>query len=575
MGMADRELRWAGRFIVPYWRRLTLVLAVSLVSTGLSLYLPYLSKALVDDAMLGRDMTVLVRIVELFAGVTLLSFVLNVISGLRYTRVSAEILFDMRLALYRHLQALSPRFYARTKLGDIVSRINNDIGEIQRIAAEMALAWVGNVLFLIGTVAILLMLDWRLFLVGVAVMPLSLWALVHYRRRLEGRIQVLRERSADIGNFLIETIQGIKLIVTSNAQEREADRFRAKNDDFIDALMRMRWLGYMAGGLPGLLISAGTAAVFLYGGSRVINGAITLGTLVTFMAYQMRLLAPVQGLMGLYTNLATARVSLRRVHEILDAEVEIVEAPDAVALTEVAGSIRFDDVSFAFDRGTVLDDVSFHVPAGSTLAVVGPSGAGKSTIVDLLLRHLDPDAGAISLDGHDLRRLPLAALRRHVVVVEQEPFVFHATIAENVRYGRPEANDDEVAAAAHSAGLDSFIDQLPEGFDTEVGERGMAVSAGERQRIAVARAFLADPAVLLLDEATASLDPVSEQQVIAGYEAIMRGRTTILISHRLDMARQADRVIVLDDARIVEEGVPSQLWDAGGAFPRLFVGEAQ
>ncbi len=430
-------------------------------------------------------------------------------------------------------------------------------------------------LFLIGTVAILLMLDWRLFLVGVAVMPLSLWALVHYRRRLEGRIQLLRECSADIGNFLIETIQGVKLIVTSNAQEREVDRFRAKNDAFIDALMRMRWLGYMSGGLPGLLISAGTAVVFLYGGSQVINGAITLGTLVTFMAYQMRLPAPVQGLMGLYTNLATARVSLRRVHEILDAEVEIVEAPDAVALTEVAGSIRFDDVSFAFDRGPVLDDVSFHVPAGSTLAVVGPSGAGKSTIVDLLLRHLDPDAGAISLDGHDLRGLSLADLRRHVVVVEQEPFVFHATIAENVRYGRPEASDDEVAAAARSAGLDSFIEQLPEGFDTEVGERGMAVSAGERQRIAVARAFLADPAVLLLDEATASLDPVSEQQVIAGYEAIMQGRTTILISHRLDMARQADRVIVLDDARIVEQGAPSQLWDAGGAFPRLFVGAAQ
>ena len=568
--MSSRELSWALRFIVPYWRRLTLVLLVSLASTGLSLYLPYLSKGLVDDAMIGRDTAVLVRIVALLAAITLLSFGLNVVSGLRYTRVSAEILFDMRLALYRHLQRLSPRFYAATKLGEIVSRINNDIGEIQRVAAEAALAWVGNVLFLIGTVVILVGLDWRLFLVSVAVMPFSLWALVRYRRGLEQRVKVMRERSADIGNFLIETLQGMKLIVASNAQEREIDRFRGKNDAFIRALMSMRRLGYLSGGLPGLILSVGTAVIFLYGGQRVISGAMTLGTLVAFMAYQMRLLSPVQGLMGLYTSLATARVSLHRVHEILDTEIEVVEVADALVLSEVKGDVGFERVSFAFDRGPVLDGVSLSVGAGETLAIVGPSGAGKSTIVDLLLRHLDPDAGTVLLDGHDLRLLRLADLRRHVVPVEQEPFVFNASIAENIRYARPEASDEEVVAAARSAGLDAFIEELPEGFATEVGERGMAVSAGERQRIAIARAFLADPAVLLLDEATASLDPVAERQVIEGYEAIMRGRTTILISHRLEMARKADRVAVLDDARIVEEGRPEELWGERGAFFRLF-----
>ena len=548
---------------------------VSLASTGLSLYLPYLSKGLVDDALLGGDSAALVRIVALFAAITLFSFALNVVSGLRYTRVSAEILFDMRLALYRHLQRLSPRFYARTKLGEIVSRINNDIGEIQRVAAEAALAWVGNVLFLIGTVVILLSLDWRLFLVSVAVMPLSLWALIHYRRRLEDRVKVLRERSADIGSFLIETLQGMKLIVTSNAQEREVARFREKNDAFIRALMAMRWLGYLSGGLPGLILSAGTAVVFLYGGQRVISQAMTLGELIAFMAYQMRLLAPVQGLMGLYTNLATARVSLRRVREILDTEVEVVEAADAAPLPDVDGRVGFEAVSFAFDRGPVLKGVSLSVAAGETLAIVGPSGAGKSTIVDLLLRHLDPDEGAVLLDGYDLRRLRLADLRRHVVPVEQEPFVFHASIAENIRYARPDASDAEVGAAARSAGLEGFIEQLPERFETEVGERGMAVSAGERQRIAIARAYLADPAVLLLDEATAALDPVSERQVIAGYEAIMRDRTTILISHRLDMARKAGRVVVLDDARIVEEGRPDELWAARGAFYRLFASDEE
>jgi ATP-binding cassette subfamily B protein len=558
-------------YIAPYWRRLVLVLVLSLVGTGLSLILPYLTRLLIDRALLGRDTGALVRIVLAFAAITIASFALNVVSGLRYTRVSAEILFDMRLALFRHLQRLSPRFYAHMPLGQIASRINSDIGEIQRVAAEVALSWIGSVIFLVGAVAILIALDPLLFAVSVAVLPLSLLALVRYRRRLEDSIAVVRDRSAGLGAFLIEALQGMRLVVTHNAQEREATRFRDRNDAFIDALMRMRRLTYLSGGVPGLLLALGTGTVFLVGGWRVIDGAITMGTLVAFVAYQMRLLGPVQGLMGLYASIATARVSLRRVHEILDTAPEVTEAPGAEALPVARGDIALDDVTFTFERGApVLEHASLTIAAGERVAIVGASGGGKSTIADLLVRQLDPTTGRIRLDGHDLRDLRLADVRRHVVVVEQDPFIFNTSVAENIRYARPDAPAADVAAAARAAGLADLLDRLPQGIDTPVGERGRALSAGERQRVAIARAFLADPAVLVLDEATGAIDPATEAQVMTGYEAVMRGRTTIVISHRLEPVRRADRVVVLDRGRVVEEGSADSLLSRGGAFTELF-----
>ncbi len=550
--MIDRDLRRALAFIVPYWRRLVLVLLLSALSTALSLYLPLLSRDFFDHALIGRDLRTLIRVAVLFTGIGVASFAVNVVSGLRYTRVSADILFDMRLQMYRHLQRLSPRFYARTRLGDVMSRINNDIGEIQRIAAETALAWVGNVLFLCGTIAMLAWLDVRLFVVTIATAPLGLWLLARYRTKLEGEIATLRQRSADIGSFLIETLQAVKLIVASNAQEREVTRFHERNASFVSALMSMQRLTYLSGGLPGLVLSAGTGLVFVYGGYRVIRGEITVGTFVAFMAYQVRFLPPLQALMGMYTSLATVRVSLRRVSQILDEPVEIQEPAGAVPLAAVRGDVAFENVTLSFDRGgPVLADVSFSVRAGEVLAIVGRSGSGKSTIADLLLRLLDPDRGVVRIDGHDLRRVRLADLRRHVALVEQEPCMLHASIAENVRYARPDASDAEVATAVHLAALDDFVAGLPDKLETVVGERGMALSAGERQRIAVARAFLADPSILILDEPSAALDPESERQVAEGYEAVMHGRTTIVITHRLELARRANRVLEMDEARVL------------------------
>jgi len=558
-------------YILPYWRRLTLVLALSLVSTLLGLAQPYITKLLIDEALLRKNMQALATVAGLMVVVTVLGFAMNIASSYRYVAVSAAVLFDMRLAVYRHLQRLSPRFYTRTKLGEIVSRLNNDISEVQRVAADTLLAAISNVIFLVGSVAIMLMLNWRLFLLSIVLIPVSIITLKHYRARLSNNVQQMRERSADIGSFLIETLMGMRLVVSSNTQEAEVGRFRRKNQSFVDALLSMQLVSFFAGALPGTVLTLSTALVFLYGGKLVIDGAMTIGALVAFMAYHMRLLAPVQNLMGLYTSVTTARVSLNRVFEILDTPIDVNEATAAVAIENVKGDIEFENVSLKYDRETVvLDAVSFKLPAGSLCAIAGPSGVGKSTVADLLLRFYDPQAGSVRLDGVDLRELRLADLRREVVMVEQTAFLFNATVAENIRYGRPDATREEIIRAAQAASIDGFIQSLPEGYETQVGERGEALSTGERQRIALARALLRDPAVLVLDEPTASVDPITEQTIAAALRPATKGRTTVVISHRLSLIELADWVVVIDNGKVVETGTPAELLVRGTALAGLF-----
>ncbi|MBL8295920.1 MAG: ABC transporter ATP-binding protein [Bryobacterales bacterium] len=543
------EWRRALAYLAPYRGRLALVLLLTLTGTALSLAVPYLSRILVDEALLKRDARALAQVVAAFAAITVAGFVLNVASGLLYTRVSAGVLFDMRLAVYRHLQTLSPRFYARTRLGEIVSRLNSDLAEVQRVAAETALAWVGNVVFLAGTISVLAWMDWRLFLLAVMPAPFALWTLRRYRSTLAARVGELREHSAGIGSFLIETLRGVKLVATSNAQERERQRFSELNDGFVGSLLRMQRASYFSGGLPGLILSLGTAAVFLYGGQRVMQGELTLGTLVAFLAYQMRLLAPVQALMGLAAGLATARVSLGRVEQLLQEKPEVIECADPVVLGEARGEIALEAVSFAFDREPLLAQASCRVRPGEMVAIVGASGSGKSTIADLLVRLLDPDAGRVCLDGQDIRTLRLEDLRRTVALVDQEPFFFHTTVAANLRYAAPEATEEDVEAAVEAAGIAEKVRSWPRGFQTVVGEEGTALSTGERQRLALARALLAKPRVLVLDEPTASVDPAAERQMLRA----LRGRTVVVITHRHEVARQADRVLRLEAGRLVEE----------------------
>jgi ATP-binding cassette subfamily B protein len=564
------EFRRALGYLIPYWRRLALVVLLSGLNTALALTLPYLTKTLVDGALVGRDLEALYSTVALFALASIGGFALTALTGLRYTAVSADILFDMRLALYRHLQRLSPRFYARTPLGDILARVNNDVSEIQRVAAESLLAWVGNLLFLIGSLAAMFWLDWRLSLVGLALLPVAIWVLSRTRATLADHVRQVRESSAAIGSFLIETIQAVRLVVTANAQQREAQRFRAANAGFVRALMSMQLWSYLSGSAPGLVISIGYVAVFVYGGQRVIAGTLTIGTFIAFMAYYMRLFQPAQALMGLYASLATVQVSLARVHQLLDTAPEVAEAPHPRRLSQVSGVVEFDRVSVDLGRGQILRSVSFAVSAGETVALVGASGSGKSTIADLIVRLLDPDEGRVLLDGVDLRQLSLQDLRRHIVLVDQDPVLFHASIVDNIRYARPDATDEQVRQAASAAGVDEVIGRLPDGLRTIVGERGTALSAGERQRVAVARALLLDPSVLVLDEPTAALDPQSERGMLQGYERAMRGRTTIVITHRLSLAAAADRVLMLGDRGIIEQGTSADLQSSGGAFAALF-----
>ncbi len=543
--------RRALRFALPYWPRLLLVLLSGVAATLSGLAQPYISKLLIDEALLKHDFSKLLFVSGLMLGATLLNFVLNIFSSYEYVKVSADILFDIRLALYRHLHSLSPRFWASRQMGDVVSRINNDVAEVQRVSADSLLSILSNLVFLAGSAAIMAGLNVRLFLVSVAVLPVSIWALRRFQARLATRVRAVRESSAEIGSFLLETLLGARVVAASGAQEREAARFRAHNNKFVDALLRMQVANFLAGAVPGVVLTICTSALFLYGGKLVVEGRLSTGSLVALMAYHARLLSPVQNLMSLYTNLVSGGVSLTRVWELFDTPAAVVERPGAHPLTAARGEIDVRGVSFAHNGPDVFRDLSFRVAPGTICAVLGPSGAGKSTLADLLVRFHDPDSGAIRLDGHDLRDLRLIDLRREVMLVDQTPYLFQATVRENILYARPEATEDEMIQAARDAAIHERILRLPQGYETSLAERGQSLSAGERQRIALARALLANPKVLILDEPTSALDEANEQAIAGTLQTALSGRTVIVITHRATLARIAHQTIFLSQYEAV------------------------
>jgi ATP-binding cassette subfamily B protein len=374
-------------------------------------------------------MRALVQIAGLMFVVTVLGFALNILSSYRYVTVSASMLFDMRLALFRHLQKLSPRFYAQYRLGDLMSRLNNDIGEVQRVSADTLLSVLSNVVFFVGSVAMMVWLNWRLFLVSVILIPFCLYTFLHYQQKLTALTKLLRERSADLGSLFVETILGMRVIVSLRANEHEARRFRQRNDAFVATMLDVQIASFLTGALPGTILTAAISVVFLYGGWLIMQGAMSIGTLVAFMAYHTRLMSPVQNLMGLSSSLASARVSLGRIFELFDTVPDVMDSADASPLPLFRDSIRIENVSLRYDRAPVLDDVSLEIPAGSFCAILGPSGIGKSTLADLLVRYLDPDQGRILIDGRDLRSVSLEDLRKQVILVDQSPYLFNVSIA--------------------------------------------------------------------------------------------------------------------------------------------------
>ena len=548
-----KRRRWLAGFVRPHLGRLFLVFLLSLGASLLALAQPWLTKLLIDDGLLAGDFRMLALVCGAMLLAALLGAALTALNRWHYVTASSRILFALRASVYRHLQRLSPAYYARVRTGDVMARLDGDVAEVQRFAVDSALALLNGVLVLGGALALMLGLSWQLSLIAFLLLPAQLIVLRLLRPRIEAMTRGLREQAGAISAFLYDRLTAMKLIQSARAEAREAQGLSGLQEDYFFSLRRLQMFNLAAGTAPSLLTLVGTVLVFLAGGAMVIEGSLTLGTLVAFTAYLARATGPVQTLLGLWVALARARVSLERVGEILDEAPAVVSPAEPKALPEDArGEIVLAGVSFGYPgrEEAILEGAGARLPGGAKVAIAGASGAGKSTLIDLLQRHFDPRAGRITLDGVDLRELALEELRGRVAVVAQDTLMIPGTIADNVRYARPEADEAAVAEAARRAGAAGFIEAQPEGYATEVGARGLKLSGGQRQRIAIARALLQDPLVLILDEATSGVDSETEAAIGAAIDRLFAGRTRIVISHRSALSLGADCSFELLEGRL-------------------------
>jgi ATP-binding cassette subfamily B protein len=559
------------RLTAPYRRRTILAIVALLAATATSLAPPYLAKLAIDDGIRQEDLTLLGWIVAALLAAGLLNWGASMAQTYLTGWVGERILTDLRRRLFRHLQRLSLGYYERNRAGTVISRLTNDVEALDQLVTDGVTSLVQNSLTLFGSAIILFFLDWRLALATLVVFPLMSIATAIFRRRSSRAYRRVRERLAAVTAALQEDISGMRVLHSFRREERNAAEFRTVNDEYRRANHETVVLNGLYFPFVDFLSSAATAVVLGYGGYLVFDGSMEIGTLFAFIAYLSNFFDPVQQLSQLYNTFLAAVAALDKIIDVMDEEPEVLDAPDARELPPVEGHVAFERVRFAYGRGPeVLHGLDLDVPAGTTVALVGHTGAGKSTIAKLLARFYDPTEGRIAIDGHDLRDVTQESLRRQLGIVPQEGFLFAGSVRENILFGRPDATPEEVAAAARAVGAHEFILELENGYETEVNERGSRLSLGQRQLVAFARALLADPRILILDEATSSVDIGTERRIELALGTLLRGRTSFIIAHRLSTIRNADLIVVLENGDLVEQGTHEELLARGGRYLALY-----
>ena len=566
-----RRISTLARLTAPYKARTALAITFLVLATAISLAPPYLAKLAIDHGIRRNDAGALWSIVALFI-VAGLGTIATSAAQTYFTGWTGErILADLRNTLFRHLQRLSLGFYERNRAGVIISRLTNDVEALDQLVTDGVTSLVQNSLTLVGTVIILFFLDWRLALATLTILPLLVIATALFRKHSARAYRQVRERLGLVTATLAEDIAGMRVVQAFTREAKNERNFREVNLRYRAANQRTIVLNGLYFPFVDFLSAVATAIVLGYGGYRVFDGNMTVGTLFAFVGYLSNFFDPVQQLSQLYNTFLSAVAALDKITEVLDEEPEVLDRPGASELPRIDGHVRFDEVRFGYGKGIeVLHGVSLDVPAGTTVALVGHTGAGKSTIAKLLARFYEPREGRITIDGHDLNDVTQTSLRRQLGVVPQEGFLFAGTVRDNIAFGKPDASEQEIVRAAQTVGAHDFVVQLEDGYETNLQERGTRLSNGQRQLVALARALLADPRILILDEATSAVDIGTERRIERALRLLLAGRTAFIIAHRLSTIRNADLIVVLEHGQIVEQGSHDELLARRGLYTSLY-----